>query len=177
MSDEQFPMSPVDTPYAPPAPPAGYTQVGPMTFVAGAPASTSRRGPLVVAGVAALVALLVGGGVVLLGGGDKAPAAPAAKPKAAVPASKPKAVALTSNTELVVSQLKDMATAQESYHMDWQTYTKELRLLHDEGLKKDARVALTVIAASQDRYCLRARGAKDTVYFDSAKGPSRTPCR
>jgi len=164
------------TPAVPAAPPAP-----PLTdFAFGAPSSGRQVNVRLVGAVAAVV-VLAGGGVVAMkamGGHDAAPAPVVVvkRPPAKAPVAKP---GLTTSPDVVLSVLRNAATAEESYFIDNTRYTTRLADLTEQGLPANARVKLRVVSADARRFCLNATGAAPlSFWYDSRTGKvGRTACR
>lgn len=116
----------------------------------------------------ALVALLV----LTACGNDGDPAG--VGPSPSTPSSHPPTAGAAAD---VGATLKNMATAEESYAVENQRYTKSVADLEAQGFEP-GEVRASVVSASATRFCLKVSGGGLTLYYDSAIGvPGPKPCR
>ena len=171
MSYETGETPPAVAPYPPVA------SAPPMTdFVIGSPGRARGGNGRVVAVVAAVAVVGAGAfvGVKALGGDDASAVAPKPKPKAAAPKKKP---ALTKDYAVLGAALKDAITAEESYFMDNEKYTRRVAALETEGAVFGPEVRVTVPRADATSYCVQAAGNGIVMSFDSATfKPAKKPC-
>ena len=79
------------------------------------------------------------------------------------------------------SDLKNAATIQETYLVDFGTYTTDPATLATAGFKNTEGVTFAIVSADVDGYCMSAGGApSDAIwYYDSSNGgllPSGEVC-
>jgi hypothetical protein len=147
----------------------------PRDFTLGPPAAHAPRprNRLLVVAVATVVA---GAGVWFAAGGSGGKADVKSTPAPRPPVSE--RLLLTKDPDVLLSTLRNAATAEESYAADSGRYTGNVADLNAQGLSPDPRVKVTVVSAAGRHYCLEAAGAGALArWYDSATGrTSATAC-
>ena len=77
--------------------------------------------------------------------------------------------------EQVESQLKNAATAEESYLTTHEAYTRVLNRLKEEGYRSNPRVAVIIDRAGTRHYCIEAQhaGLGEIWHYSSSEGMPR----
>ena len=71
----------------------------------------------------------------------------------------------------IKSDLRNGATAEETFATDNSVYTTSMAQLAQSGFRSTAGITFRIVSAvGATRYCLAAMGGTETLYFDSAHG-------
>lgn len=112
------------------------------------------------------------------GAGDGAASAPSSTPPSTTAPPTTPAGTPTPTANDLRSVLRMAAISEESYFVDTNAYTTDLRKLVEAGLEVPPGVTVKVVSATSSAYCLTATGGGLALYLDSDAGkPTETPCR